>query len=115
MVALPLYAVALPLYDGARWLADPDDLMIQHWAEKGLITKDNQIPDADTKSDTRDVARWANEFSDRDLSVRGRAEAWEVPRDEIHLLHPIGQAKGSVITGQEKCRPLKNTQRVVGS
>jgi len=54
--------------------------------------------DGDAHSDTSNSSgHWLRKFSDIPLRVRGRAEAWEVPREQIRMGAEVGRGTGGVV------------------
>ena len=54
--------------------------------------------DVEARSDySSSSGHWLRKFSDIPLTVRSRAEAWEVPRDQIKMSSEIGRGTGGVV------------------
>ena len=53
--------------------------------------------DPDNSNGSNSSGHWLKRFSDIPLNLRGRAEAWEVPRDQIRMCDEVGRGTGGVV------------------
>uniref|UniRef100_A0A7S4NWZ1 Protein kinase domain-containing protein n=1 Tax=Guillardia theta TaxID=55529 RepID=A0A7S4NWZ1_GUITH len=82
-----------------------DDVVLQHRAENPSMEDDFDIAVANVdalpahiyRDDSSSSVNLLEKFSNIPLRIRGRAEAWEVPRDQIKLASKIGEGTGGVV------------------
>lgn len=63
----------------------------------GFVAPQSIYLDPDTSQGSNSSGHWLKRFSDIPLNLRGRAEAWEVPREQIRMCDEVGRGTGGVV------------------